>query len=235
MTRLAYHVTRVKAEVLAQREQLVRAYDHYPDTTLYWAFLDLVNSSNYRLVRGAPEGYVRGESFYTLVNNATAPYKEIRRLKELGDGALLAADSIRPLFEACLLIGETARELGAVTEEKFPFAVRMAISYGPCKRLSGRDIDDYLGSPIDIAARLVGAADPNQLLIEKGAFDPNLPVLEEYNSFVSFGDSLQLSAKQSKSMATQVIYRPILVDSAAAVESEKGFTAWERSDEEQGG
>jgi class 3 adenylate cyclase len=227
MTRLAYYVTNLKADVLFSRDHQLKAYDRFPDTSLYWSFLDLVGSSNFRLAHGAKEGYVRADSFYTLVDAAIAPYGKIRHIKELGDGVLLASEEIRPLFEACMLIGQTARELSEVAgAESFPFGVRMAIGYGPAKRLSGREPEDFVGSPIDITARLVGAAEPNELLIQDVAVEPSLQVLDEYESFAKLDGPQQLSESASKHMVKAVFYYRVNVTPGDLNTYENHFGPW---------
>ena len=60
------------------------AYRDYPDANLYWCMVDLAQSSNYRLSYGPERGYIRGESFFTLIKAAIRPYAEIRMIKEIG-------------------------------------------------------------------------------------------------------------------------------------------------------
>jgi class 3 adenylate cyclase len=229
MTRAAYYVTRIQAEVIHRREDLLAAYELSPDTSRYWAFIDLARSSNFRLVKGAKEGYVRGEQFYTLVYAALAPYGEIERLKELGDGVLIAAIELRPLFEASALITQTASELGHIAgSETYPFAVRTSIGYGPCKALHDRLAADYLGSPIDIVARLNGAAEPNEILIGEEAYRSNRQVLEDYEDFVEISNMLQLSANASKNMVENINYRRATVDHTALAAHEGDFAPWKK-------
>jgi len=228
MTRLSYFVARVQADVIRRRDELLTAFDLSPETTSYWAFLDLVGSSNYRLSRGAKEGYVRGEEFYSLVYAAIDPYKEIKAFKELGDGALLESPNIRPLFEASTLIVQTAEALAHVAGSKdFPFAVRISIGFGPCKRLRERKTPDYIGSPIDEAARLNSAAAPNGIVLSEEAFRPNRQVMDEFE-FVTFGTVKQLSPEQSKNLAKPVLYREASIDPDAFNVCETGFAAWRR-------
>jgi class 3 adenylate cyclase len=229
MTRIGYYVTRIQADVMHRRDDLLAAYEMSPDTSRYWAVLDLVSSSNYRLTRGAKEGYVRGEEFYALVYAAIAPYGEIQPLKELGDGVLLASSEIRPLFEACVLVGQVAVELADVSgSDAFPFAVRAAIGYGPCKRLRDRVSADYLGSPIDAVARLTGVATKNDLVISEDAFKPNRQTLEDYDDFAKFTELKQLSSEQSKNMVTPVQYRQVIIDRPALNRHEGGFAPWKK-------
>lgn len=226
-TPLSYFVTKVKAEVIVRREESLKLYELFPDTTMYWCFIDLVHSSNFRLANGPREGYVRGEAFYTLVNTALAPYSEIRRVKELGDGVLLASPNLRPLFETCILVGQTARELSEVAgTDAFPFAVRMAIGFGPCKRLSGRPSDDFLGSPIDTLSRLSGAAAPNELLIADPAYESNQSLLAEYRDFASIEGPKRLSSEQSKHLVEPVDYRRVLIDRPSLAVHEGDFSPW---------
>ncbi|HET9197881.1 MAG TPA: hypothetical protein VFN92_06470 [Solirubrobacterales bacterium] len=227
MTPNSYYLLRIQADVISRRDELLQAFELSPDESNYWAFVDLVGSSNYRLTRGAQEGYVRGEEFYGLVYSAIGPYREIEAFKELGDGVLLSCKNLRPLFESCLLVVQTADNLAEVAGTKaFPFAVRVSISYGACKRLRMRELPDYIGSPIDEAARLNGAAKPNEILISHGAHQLNSQVLSDFADFATFGAVEQLSPQQSKNMVTPVRYRRALIDGDAFRRHEGGFAPW---------
>jgi class 3 adenylate cyclase len=227
MTRISYYVARMQADVIRRRDELLKAFELSRDTTDYWAFMDLVGSSNYRLTRGAKEGYVRGEEFYSLVYSAIDPYGEVEAFKELGDGVLLRCSNMRPLFEASILIVQTAKELAHVAgSETFPFAVRISIGYGPCKRLRERSAADYIGSPIDEAARLNGAAEPDGIVVSEGAFEPNKQVMDEFADFVDFSKVKQLSPEQSKHMIKPVRFRQVTIHREAFNTYEGGFAPW---------
>lgn len=226
MTRISYYVTRIQADVIHRRDDLLSAYELSPDQSRYWAFVDLVGSSNYRLARGAKEGYVRAEEFYTLVYSTIAPYGDIQPLKELGDGILLASTEIRPMFESAVLSVQAASELTDTAGDSFPFGVRIAIGYGPCKQLRNRLAADYIGSPIDIVARLSGAAQPNQILINDQAFGPNRQIFDDYSGFANFSEIKQLSPEQSKNMLHPVRYRSVGIDRNAVNSFEGQFSPW---------
>lgn len=229
MTPLSYFATKIQAEVLHRRDELLAAYDRLPDTSMYWSFVDLVSSSNYRLTHGAKEGYVRGESFFTLVGEAVSPPDAIHRVKELGDGVLLASREFRPLFEACVLIGQVSHQLAQVAgDQRYPFAVRTAIGYGPAKRLPSRPMDDYLGSPIDTLARLSTIATPNDLVVTRTSLDPNRQLLDEYRDFASLSGPHQLSETQSKGMVEPIYYYRVAINRELAGGFESGFSDWRR-------
>lgn len=236
MTRAAYYITRIQAAVIHRRDDILAAYNLSPDDTRFWAFIDLAKSANYRLTKGAKEGYVRGEEFYTLVYSAIAPYAAIQPLKELGDGVLLSSSEVRPMFEACALIAQAAEELAEVAgSESFPFAVRIAIGYGPCKQLRDRLTSDFLGTPIDVVARLNGAASPGEILVTEDAYGPNRQVFDEYEGFVSFGRIEQLSAAESKSMVQPVSFRRASIDRAKMNAHEGNFVPWHELTESSSG
>jgi hypothetical protein len=67
---IGLYASKIQAEVLAEREVLEKAYRDYPDANLYWCMVDLAKSSNYRLAIGPERGYVRGETFFSLITGA---------------------------------------------------------------------------------------------------------------------------------------------------------------------
>lgn len=236
MTRVAFYATHVQAEVLRRRDELAAAYERSPDATMYWAFVDLVGSSNFRLQQGLKEGFVRGEGFNELVTATIAPYGGLRRVKELGDGVLLVCSDLRPLWESCVLMGQVSHQIALVAgNERYPFAVRMAVGYGPAKRLADRPVDDFLGSPIDALSRLCGMAEPNELLLTEDAFQPNRHLLREYDAFAQHLGPQQAPEEASKGLLEPLLYRRVIVDRAALAVHETGFAEWAEAVETSGG
>ena len=78
----ALYASKIQSEVLSERDALSRAYRDYPDANLYFCMIDLAQSSNYRITKGPELGYIRGESFFTLINASIRPYAEIRLFKQ---------------------------------------------------------------------------------------------------------------------------------------------------------
>src|SRR4051812_42963113 len=118
------YASKIQAEVLAVRDSLAKAYRDYPDSNLYFCMVDLVQSSNYRLTKGPELGYIRGESFFALVDAATRPYADIHRFKEIGDAVLMFCPEFRQLLEAGLLMSQASRQLAFVAgDQTYPFAI----------------------------------------------------------------------------------------------------------------
>lgn len=119
------YATKIQAEVLRTREESESAYDRLPDQPLFFGFVDLAGSSNYRIINGPKKGYVRGETFFALIRTVIQSCVEVRLVKEIGDEVFLSSNTIRTLLESLLLIEQTAVQLAGVAgEERFPFDVR---------------------------------------------------------------------------------------------------------------
>lgn len=227
---VGFYATRVQAEVMKVRDEIESAYDRYPDATMFWCLIDLKGSSNYRIVRGAKDGYVRGEMFFTLVRSVVEVCADVRVIKEMGDGALLAASSFRPLFESVVLMDQTAHQLASIKEgEQIPFALRAGIGFGPAKRLT-RGHEDYLGSPIDQLARILSLKTANSnLLVHEEAYRPSSDILREYQAFLRVSEAQLLSASASKDMVRPVYYRELQVGRPALVEFSEHFMPWRQT------
>lgn len=226
---VGFYAAKIQAQVMRHRENIEYAYERYPDTTKFWALIDLVGSSNYRLLKGPGKGYVRGETFFSLVGEVITPYSEIELLKEIGDASLLSADSLRPLLESLVLADQVALQMRLLAgDEQFPFAIRAGISYGPVKKLTrtGKP-QDYLGSPLDQLARILGirSSDTN-LFLHEAAYQAQEAIVAEYSEFLSVSGAKTLSAQESKGMLQPVYYRELRVDRTELREFRKHFSPW---------
>jgi len=212
---------------MREREQLESTYDRYPEMTQFWASVDLVSSSNYRLEKGPRHGYVRGETFFALIAAVIAPCPEIRLLKEMGDAVLLSAQTFRPLLECLILIDQTARQLSRVlTTEHYPFAVRSAIDFGPAKRLIRRH-EDFLGIPLDRLSRLMRVRhDDSSIVLHEDLISFSGDILQEYRSFLTLGSPQTLSSELTKGMSKLVQYRHLFIDRDALAEFDGFFVQW---------
>jgi hypothetical protein len=221
------YATRLQAAVMRDREDAEAAYERYPDATLFWCFVDLVASSNFRIANGLKDGYVRGETFFSLAASTIAQCADLRLLKELGDAVLLSATTFRPLFESMILIDQVARQLAAVAgTRQFPFSIRAAIDFGPAKRLSRRH-EDFLGTPIDRLSRIMSVRSPTaNLLLSEEAYQPSREIVQEYAAFLTTGDPIPLPADKSKGLTRQVFYRELRVDPSLLVEFRDHFVPW---------
>lgn len=222
-----FYATRAQASVLATREQSEIEYDNSPDQLFFFSFIDLAHSSNYRIANGAKKGYVRSETFFALINTIIQPCTDLQPVKEIGDEVLLMCPYLRPLFEAVVLVDQTARQLNAVAGERnFPFSVRAAIGHGPVKKLK-RTQPDFLGSPIDQLARLMSVPPKDtNILIHEDAYRNAGDVLEEYSEFASFGNPKPLKATESKDMIKHVLYREVFIDHISLLMFRKHFVQW---------
>ncbi len=223
---VGFYATRIQAQAMREREEIESAYDRYPDATLFWCFVDLIDSANYRLVHGPKDGYVRGETFFSLVGAVLAPCAETRLVKELGDGCFLASPTFRPLFESVILIDQTAQQLAAVAgSAEFPFGVRAGIGFGPGKRLTRRH-EDYLGTSIDQVARVASVRAAASLLIHEDAYRPSVDILREYESFLTVGEPQMVPAEASKHIVRPILYRELRVDRGALADFREHFLPW---------
>ncbi len=225
---LGFIATKMQAQVMKVREDLASRYDRYPDSMLFWCLLDLVDSSNYRLLRGPKEGYIRAETLFTLVRETVAPASDVRIIKETGDGALLCAPTFRNLFESFILVDQVAFQMAAIAgDAEFPFRVRGAMNFGIAKRLT-RPTEDYVGIPIDQVSRLL-SVNTDALLLHEDAYAQLKDVLPEYGSIVSVSEHpVQLPAGLSKGLVRPVYYRELRVDRARAHSFGEHFGPWKR-------
>jgi hypothetical protein len=222
--------SKIQSEVLAERDVLARAYRDYPDSNLYFCMIDLAQSSNYRLVKGPELGYIRGESFFTLISAATRPYVDIRVFKEIGDAVLMCCRDFRPLFESGLLISQAARQLAFVAgDQTYPFSLRLGIDFGVAKRLSRRH-EDYLGECIDRLARIMSVrSDRTNFVVGEQAYELNRKVLaNEYAALCTASGPLQLELAGGKKLQGQVIYRELVPQSDPLPEFTDFFGAWKK-------
>lgn len=208
-------------------ESAEAAYDRQSETTRYWCFIDLAQSTNYRLVHGPREGYVRGETFFSLVRTTLAACSEVSLIKEIGDCVFLCSGSFRPLFETVLLVDLAASLLANIASTtQFPFAVRAGIAFGPAKRLV-RGHEDFLGSPIDLLSRIMSVrAEGSTVLLHGDVIKDTAEILKEYEPHVRIGEQSAVSAKESKGALKAVYYRPVLVDRKGLGESRRCFGPW---------
>lgn len=225
------YVARIAAEVLAKNETAARAYREFPDVSMHWCMVDLVGSSNFRLSQGPERGYIRGESFFSLVEAAIRPYGDIRVFKEIGDAALICSGSLRPLLEACVLMRMAARQLAPLAPSAdYPFNVRMGIDFGVAKKLA-RPNEDYLGESIDRLARIMTVrSERSNVLIGEKAYKHNEAMLSsEYAELCSFSEPLHLQLPSEKQLSEPVIYRETLLDDESAPYFSNFFSEWKKS------
>jgi hypothetical protein len=224
------YAAKIVAEVLNDRRSLEMAYRAFPDSNLYFMMVDLVQSTNYRLANGPEMGYIRGESFFSLVKSTLRPYAQVRLFKEMGDAALVCAPDLRPLFEAAILMDQATRQLSFADDDlALPFAVRLGADFGIAKKLTRRD-EDYLGEVIDRLARLMTVRSPtSNFVLGERAFDINKGVLQEYSSLCEISGPLSLNLPAAKAVSEPVVYREVRFVEKNGKPFTDHFEQWRRS------
>ncbi len=128
-----------------------------------FAFIDLCGFSSYT-ERNGDEEAVSVLSMMRSVVRRAADRRGVRVMKWLGDGAMLSGAERGSIAAATL---EIRHHLGGAC----PLDVRVGICRGPVLVFDG---DDYVGSVINVAARLCDRAAPGQLLMAEHA-DATVP------------------------------------------------------------
>ncbi len=224
-----FYATKAHALVLKQREDMEAAYDRHSEMNAFWAFVDLKSSTNYRIARGPKKGYVRGETFFSIVRAVIAPAQDVRLIKELGDAVMLSCRDFTPLLESILLIDHVAHQIASNTDDvEFPFGVRAGISSGPAKKLI-RDREDFLGRPIDELSRVMAVRSANtNILIHDHAFAAARDFLREYAEFLAVSESIMIPAPMAKGAAEAIYYREMIVNRGALGNFRNSFAAWRK-------
>lgn len=227
--KLNFIITKLQAAIEGEQEKFEKSYSSLTDDTKLWCMIDLVNSSNYRLLKGPMLGYVRGETFFSLIKNVISYNKQVRLIKEIGDAVLLSSDSLRPLLESVVLINQIARNLKATQpEEIYPFEIRSGFSFGIAKKMI-RQNEDFLGSSIDQLARIMSIrSSTSNILIQEEAYAHNEGILKEYNSFLSVSGPNKLLPKDAKNMIKDITYREIRIDLEGLLRFDDYFVDWRK-------
>jgi hypothetical protein len=199
--KLNFILTKMQGAVERDQEKFSQSYSALTDDTMVWCMIDLVNSSNYRLLKGPQLGYIRGETFFSLIRNVISSNNQIRLIKEIGDAVLLGSDSLRPLLEGVILINQIAQNIKSTSpDEIYPFEIRSGFSFGIAKKLI-RPSEDFLGSSIDQLARImVIRSSTSNTLIQEEAYQHFEDILKEYNSFLTVSETRRIMPKESKKM-----------------------------------
>jgi len=119
-----------------------------------FAFLDLCGFTRFTDVHGDEEAVLALTQFRNLVREVASSYA-VRVDKWLGDGVMLVSPTRRRLVEANLAIMARFEASGLV------LPLRGGMAVGPVLLLEG---DDYVGSAVNLAARLCAKAAPGELL-----------------------------------------------------------------------
>lgn len=225
-----FYSTKIQFNVLSEREDHEKAYDRLPDINLYFAMVDLVGSTNYRLAKGPKAGYLRGETFFSIVRNVVSPCTAVRTIKEIGDAVLVVSDEFRPLLETVILIDQVSYQIAALAgEEAYPFKVRSALNFGVVKRLK-RLHEDYLGAAIDQLSRIMKADDRRtNTFIHESTYDHAKDIIGEYRDMVRVSDPIVLPHAVSKGSLRDIYYRELYMDHQAFNGFQSCFGPWAMS------
>lgn len=119
-----------------------------------FAFVDLCGFTRFNDTHGDEEAVALLTRFRTLVREIASDHG-VRVAKWLGDGAMFVSTDRTPLVETILELAERADELDVM------LPLRAGLAGGHVILFEG---DDYVGGPVNLAARLCDAAGPNETL-----------------------------------------------------------------------
>ena len=119
-----------------------------------FAFLDLCGFTSYTANEGDARA-TRVLADFRAVVREIGSRRGVRVAKWLGDGAMLVGVEAEPLVSAVLEIEHRIDDVDS------PLPIRGGLVRGPVILFEG---DDYIGTPVNLAARLCDAAGPRQVL-----------------------------------------------------------------------
>jgi adenylate cyclase len=119
----------------------------------YFAFVDLCGFTRFTEVHGDEEAVAVLNGFRTLVREVASEHG-VRVAKWLGDGAMFVSTDGPALATALI-------ELDRRASEAVDLPIRAGVSGGDVILFEG---DDYIGNPVNLAARLSDAAAPGEVL-----------------------------------------------------------------------
>ena len=119
-----------------------------------FAFIDLSGFTRYTDTMGDGEAVKVLVRFRAAVREIAARHG-VRIAKWLGDGAMLVGVEPEPLTEAIVDVEHLVHGNG------FPLALRGGLASGPVILFEG---DDYIGTAVNLAARLCDLANPGEVL-----------------------------------------------------------------------
>ncbi|HEX6236768.1 MAG TPA: adenylate/guanylate cyclase domain-containing protein [Acidimicrobiales bacterium] len=126
-----------------------------------FAFIDLCGFTALTDEHGVGEAVAALSTFRAVVRER-AGWRGVRVAKWLGDGAMLVATEPRPLLDAVLRMEQALDARGC----RLP--LRAGIAAGRVILFEG---DDYIGRPVNLAARLCDDAEPHQILVTASLYD----------------------------------------------------------------
>jgi class 3 adenylate cyclase len=231
--KLEFITSVMQAAVLSERARIEKAYELLPESTRFWGMIDLVGSANFRLAKGPKEGYVRAETFFSVIRTVIGRRRspeadlEVRLIKEMGDAVFLRATELRPLLESMIVIDQVIYQLAVIAgSEQYPFAIRGAIGYGTAKEIVRRN-EDYLGHPIDRLSRIMSVrSNATTILLDEQAHCASGEFLQEYAAFLDISGPMHIGEEARKGMHADVCYREVKLNRSALRSFERNFVAW---------
>jgi adenylate cyclase len=119
----------------------------------YFAFIDLCGFTRFTELHGDEEAVAVLTGFRTLVREVASEHG-VRVAKWLGDGAMFVSTDGADLAAALI-------ELDRRADDAVNLPIRAGVSGGDVILFEG---DDYIGGPVNLAARLSDAAAPGEVL-----------------------------------------------------------------------
>ena len=138
-----------------------------------FAFVDLCGFTRFTDLHGDEEAVGVLTRFRTAVREIASDHA-VRVDKWLGDGCMFVSTDDRRLVEALLTL------MGKTDTSDVALPLRAGMAVGPVILLEG---DDYVGSCVNLAARLCSAAGPGELLSTEGL----IPVVPTWAQVVPVG------------------------------------------------
>jgi class 3 adenylate cyclase len=126
-----------------------------------FAFVDLCGFTRFTDTHGDEDAVAVLTRFRAIVRQIASEHA-VRVDKWLGDGAMFVSTDDRRLLEALLAL------MGRVDTTDVALPLRAGAAKGPVILLEG---DDYVGTAVNLAARLCSAADPSELLVTSPLVD----------------------------------------------------------------
>jgi adenylate cyclase len=120
----------------------------------YFAFIDLCGFTRFTDAHGDQESVAMLTEFRTLVREVASDHG-VRVAKWLGDGAMFVSTQADPMLRMVLELEGRVEDVGLT------LPLRIGVAGGDTILFEG---DDYIGTPVNLAARLCDVAAPFEVL-----------------------------------------------------------------------
>lgn len=187
--------------------------------------IDLKSSAAFRQSSGNARAYVRAELFVAAIIDLCAAYGDERRgpvvFKTLGDATLLRCNDIRPIIEIAVVLYKLQKQwdISMPSDSGSPFDYRFAVTDGSCAEVHTPHGVDYLGSPLDLLARISSYRSRHEnsiMIVENSVRKLNENELETSFPFVKFSNDARLSQEYVKSGERALWVSDVQIDAALA-------------------